>query len=404
MASSSAAGAQLPVLSPLSSNPVYLRVRLLGMFCCLWPSAGVAGPGEMLCCLPMFSSQSEPERSLLSFLTPTTLSGSSQPAGAVPIMESGCGATSLKRQIDTIALHVVREGASWKQKQGVPLRALIIENAGVVDCVRDLSDKNALSSAISLNSGAWYAQVRRSLTQVVFLFFLSFIQAMYGGESFDHNPNKRNEHDSAKFALELAWDALTVFCMDADHVALLCLHLNDWHTYLHTHFLKKVFGMLEAAIPEELMLMKRPRYGESPPIAPDGRPLRLNFTTICTGCGWGQRRPRPAGLGCRQGRAGGRRIVPRHRRHVPLACEPRPPPAPGRDRPCPKSAASTHSFQQSPKAPPEGAGPGKQRPAPSPPRSTLSPPQHAPPLGRARGGPRRPAVRAFGLPSGPAGP
>ena len=105
MASSSAAGAQLPVLSPLPSNPVYLRVRLLGMFCCLWPSAGVAGPGEMLCCLPMFSSQSEPERSLLSFLTPTTLSGSSQPAGAVPIMESGCGPTSLKRQIDTIALH-----------------------------------------------------------------------------------------------------------------------------------------------------------------------------------------------------------------------------------------------------------------------------------------------------------
>jgi hypothetical protein len=196
-------------------------------------------------------------------------------------MESGGGATSLKQQIDTIALHVVRQGASWKQKQGVPLRALIIENTGVVDCVRDLSDTNALSSAIALDNGAWYAKVRRSLTQVVFLFFLSFIQAMYGGEAFDHNPNKRNEHDSAKFALELAWDALTVFCMDADHVALLCLHLNDWHTYLHTHFLKKVFGVLEAAIPEELMLMKRPRYGESPPIAPDGRPWRLNFTTIC---------------------------------------------------------------------------------------------------------------------------
>ena len=238
-------------------------------------ACGVPGPAAKkmhklekgFCGLAMFCSQSNSQQTLLSLLNHSILPGAAHAGGI------------LDPRMEKIAVNVARETVNrttkWKKTEGRDLRVLLTEHAGVEN-VEPADNGNAFTR----DNGTWYSKVRISMHVIVFQFVISLLRAIYEGKAHGFNPNKRYEYEPEKFAFGLLWDAVTVFCLDTDHVALLCPNLKGWHTHLHTSFLKLAFSVIEAAVPEELSLI-RPKYGESAPYAPDGRPWRLNLTKVC---------------------------------------------------------------------------------------------------------------------------
>jgi hypothetical protein len=222
---------------------------------------------EGLCGLALYCSQSESQRTLLSGLSLFVLPGAAHGGG------------TFVQRMDSIALETAKDTLNRRNKsakaQGKDLQVLLTDHAGV-----EYVEPSDNDDAFTRNDGTWYIKVRSSMHVTVFQFVLSMLRAVYAGKAHGFNPNKQYEHEPDLFALGLLWDALTVFCLDTGHVALLCPRLREWHIYLHTNFLKLAFSVFEAAVPEELRL-DRPKYGESALCAPDGRPWRLNLTKAC---------------------------------------------------------------------------------------------------------------------------
>ena len=109
---------------------------------------------------------------------------------------------------------------------------------------------------------------------------ISYIRATYGDTKHTHIPNQRLQcgTDPVPFTAG-PFDAVTVYCLDIAHEALLCPEVKKWRDHLHNKVRPRVIQIITAAVPEEEVL---PRSGQSgQPVPSESGLWRLNLTEEC---------------------------------------------------------------------------------------------------------------------------
>jgi hypothetical protein len=183
------------------------------------------------CGLPMYASLTKP---LL------TVAASLQPGHAAESPVMGAAAVSRDHQVpsyphlDQIALGLIRyESSDEDQPNG--------SEACRANIVRD--------------GGAWYRAVQASMSAVYPQFILSYLRATYKSNLYASNPDALIDPNRGPFTAG-SWDAVTVYRLDAGHVALLCPKLKAWHRHLHTNVRLRTHDLMLYAVPEEVELCK----------------------------------------------------------------------------------------------------------------------------------------------------
>jgi len=170
---------------------------------------------------------------------------------------------------------------SFKTRYGRELRKTIAKLAGI-EFKEAGSTNEAKLDTIKEEGGVWYESLRTASAMVIFVLLRSFLKLEYKDKTYDHDPDCRcSDYQPEKFLMGLSWDALTVCCLATDHVAMMCLKLRAWRDRMVNSSRYKIVLLIEAAIPEELLLKKRPQ--ERPagqPCDSTGLPWRLGLNAM----------------------------------------------------------------------------------------------------------------------------
>ena len=208
------------------------------------------------CGLPMYASLTKP---LL------TVAASLQPGHAAESPVMGAAAVSRDHQVpsyphlDQIALGLIRyesssAAKSRKNQMSRPLRQHVLSCAGLGDEDQP-NGSEACRANIVRDGGAWYRAVQASMSAVYPQFILSYLRATYKSNLYASNPDALIDPNRGPFTAG-SWDAVTVYRLDAGHVALLCPKLKAWHRHLHTNVRLRTHDLMLYAVPEEVELCK----------------------------------------------------------------------------------------------------------------------------------------------------
>jgi hypothetical protein len=79
-----------------------------------------------------------------------------------------------------------------------------------------------------------YDRFRAGLTALAPDFVVSYIRAIYKDDLYFHNPDAQRPCGAVPTPFAAGpFDALTVFCLDTSHEAMLCPELKKWHKHLN---------------------------------------------------------------------------------------------------------------------------------------------------------------------------
>ena len=112
---------------------------------------------------------------------------------------------------------------------------------------------------IGRDGGSWYSKVQQRLSASALNYVVSHIRATYGDSLYTFRPDKQWPCNTKPTLFATGpIDALTVYFMDASHVALNCTEIRGWNSNLTKNLRLRAIQNLHRAVPEEEALNYKP--------------------------------------------------------------------------------------------------------------------------------------------------
>jgi len=142
--------------------------------------------------------------------------------------------------------------STYLARLAVPLRKHLFEKAQL-DYVEPPKTEVEMQRNMSRPDG-WFQKLRDAARSTILPYVISYLMVIYGDDPCAVIPDFNGEEaNNARFEAG-SWRAVIVLFLDANHVALNCQHLRNWHYIIWKAKVKRALKIMESALLEETAL------------------------------------------------------------------------------------------------------------------------------------------------------